>query len=99
MNNLVYFYEELTIDEAVNQDGSDSESVSKPERVPYVVRDTMEELAYRTAIWYNQQGEAVMHYRMTTTGIKVRVINDEDYQRDDDVERLPVSGEEPRLLG
>ena len=99
MNNLVYFYDELSIAEAMNQDGADSESVSKPERVPYVVRDTMEELAYRTAIWYNQQGEAVMHYAMTVKGIQVRVIDNEDYQRDDNVERLPLSGEEPRLLG
>ena len=99
MNNLVYFYDVLSIAEAINQDGSDSEEVALPERVPYVVRDTMEELAYRTAIWYNPMGEPLMHYRMTLQGIKVRVIEDEDYQRNDNVERLPVSGEEPRLLG
>ena len=99
MNNLVYFYDELSIAEAINQDGSDNELVSMPERVPYVVRDTMEELAYRTAIWYNPKGEPLMHYRMTLQGIQVRVIENEDYQRNDNVERLPVSGEEPRLLG
>ena len=99
MNNLVYFYEELSIAEAMNEDGSDSESVATPERVPYVVRDTMEELAYRTAIWYNPQGKAVMHYSMTLKGIQVRVIEDEDNQRDDDVGRVSVYGQKPRLLG
>jgi len=99
MNKLVYFHEELSVEEAINQDGSDSETVPLPEKVPYVVRDTMEELAYRTAVWYNPKGEPLMHYQMTVKGIQVRKIHHEDYQRDNNVERLPLPGEEPRLLG
>ena len=94
MNNLVYFYDELSIAESINQDGSDNEFVTMPERVPYVVRDTMEELAYRTAIWYNPKGEPLMHYRMTLRGIQVRAINDEDCQRSNNVEQFPVSSKE-----
>ena len=99
MNRLVYFHEELNIDQALGEPGSDHEEVSVPERVPYTVRTTMEELAYRTAVWYNPNGVAVMHYLMTTNGIQVRKIEDEDSERSDRVERMPLSGAEPRLLG
>ena len=99
MNNVKYFYDDLSVAESVHQDGSDNEDVHLPERVPYVIRDTMEEFAYRTAVWYNPKGEPLMHYRMTLKGIQVRVIDNEDYTRNNIVEQLPLSGEEPRLLG
>ncbi len=99
MNKLVYFHEVVELKDCVGEEGSDREDVSIPESVPYQVRTTMEELAYNTAVWYDPRGEAVMYYVMTVDGIKVRKINHEDYQRSNRVERMPLSGEEPRLLG
>ena len=99
MNRLVYFHDELSVIDAIHQDGSDREEVSVPERVPHTVRTTMEELAYRTAVWYEPSGVPIMHYLMTTNGIQVRTIKDEDNTRSDNVESMPLSGEEPRLLG
>jgi hypothetical protein len=99
MNKVKYFYEEVTVKEALSEEGSDTEDFSHPENVPGGLRMTMEELAYRTAVWYDPNGKAVMYYQMTTSGIKTRGIRDEDRERSDNVERLPLPGEEPRLLG
>ena len=77
MNRLVYFHEELSITQALGEEGSDSEVLAAPEKVPHTVRTTMEELAYRTAVWYDPKGVATMHYLMTTNGIQVRKIKDE----------------------
>ena len=99
MNKVVYFNDTVDIRDALNEEGTDREEFKKPELVPRAVRDTMEELAYRTAVWYNPQGEAVMAYHMTLDGVQPRAINDEDYQRNDEVEQVSVSSEEPRLLG
>jgi hypothetical protein len=99
MNQLVYFFDEVPVEEAVDNPGADREEVTQPERVPHLVRSTMEELAYRTAIWYNPDGKAVMYYKMTLDGVKAIGIRSEDSERKDNVERMPLSGEEPRLLG
>ena len=97
MNQLVYFHDEVSVAEAIDNRGADREEVALPERVPHTVRTTMEELGYRTAVWY-VQGEAIMHYAMTTKGIQVRKIS-EGCKRDNGLESVPVSGQEPRLLG
>ena len=97
MNKVKYFYDTVSIEEALVEPGSDTEQFLAPEDVPAGVRNTMEELAYRTAVWYNED-DPRMYYVMTVQGIKVRVI-DEDSKRSDDMGRVPVSGEEPRLLG
>ena len=99
MNQLVYFHDEVPVEEAIDNPGADREEVAQPERVPHLVRTTMEELSYRNAIWYNPNGKAVMYYRMTLDGVKVMSIDNEDSERKDNVERMPLSGEEPRLLG
>ena len=75
MNQLVYFHEEVSVEEAIDNRGADREEVTLPERVPHTVRSTMEELGYRTAVWY-VEGKATMHYAMTIGGIQVRKIND-----------------------
>ena len=99
MNRLVYFHEELSITQALGEEGSDSEVLAQPEKVPHTVRTTMEELAYRTAVWYTPNGKPFLHYLMTTNGIQVRKIQDEDNQRRDSLERITLPGQEPRLLG
>jgi hypothetical protein len=75
MNQLVYFHDEVSVEEAIDNRGADREEVALPERVPHTVRTTMEELGYRTAVWY-VEGKATMHYAMTLKGIQVRKIND-----------------------
>ena len=75
MNQLVYFHDEVSVAEAIDNRGADREEVALPERVPHTVRSTMEELGYRTAVWY-VEGKATMHYAMTLKGIQVRKIND-----------------------
>jgi hypothetical protein len=99
MNKVKYFLDEVPVEEALIEPGSDIEDFTQPERVPNGLRTTMEELAYRTAVWYNPNGDAVMYYKMTLDGIKAIRIDDEDSERKDNVERMPLSGEEPRLLG
>ena len=97
MNKVKYFLDTVSVEDALIEPGSDTEEFVSPEDVPAGVRNTMEDLAYRTAVWYNDD-DPRMYYEMTLQGIKVRVI-DEDSKRSDNVERMPVSGEEPRLLG
>ena len=99
MNRLVYFYDELSIKDALQEEGSDQEVINVPEQVPQTVRTTMEELAYRTAVWYTPDEKPLLHYLMTTNGIQVRKIVDEDYQRSDRVEPVSLPGGESRLPG
>ena len=99
MNKVVYFHDTVDIKDALNEEGSDREEFTQPELVPHAVRNTMEELAYRTALWYDPQGKPVMAYHMTLDGVKPRAINDEDYQRNDELAELPVSSKESRLFG
>ena len=99
MNKVIYFHDEVAVRDALNEEGVDREEFKQPELVPYAIRNTMEELAYRTALWYDPQGKPVMAYHMTLNGIQPRAVNDEDYQRDDQVGQVTLSGEEPRLPG
>lgn len=97
MNKVIYFHDEVPVRDALNEEGADREEFKQPELVPTAIRNTMEELAYRTALWYDPQGKPVMAYHMTLSGVQPRAINDEDYKRNDELEKLPLSGEEPRL--
>ena len=99
MNKVIYFHDEVPVRDALNEEGVDREEFKQPELVPTAIRNTMEELSYRTALWYDPQGKPVMAYHMTLSGVQPRAINDEDYKRNDALGRLSVSGEEPRLLG
>ena len=99
MNKVVYFHDEVSVRDALNEEGVDREEFKQPELVPHAIRNTMEELAYRTALWYDPQGKPVMAYHMTLDGIQPRAINDEDYERDDRVERVSIYGQKSRLPG
>jgi hypothetical protein len=99
VNKVIYFHDEVEVRDALNEEGSDREEFKQPELVPHAIRNTMEELAYRTALWYDPQGKPVMAYHMTLDGVQPRAINDEDYSRNDEVGTVTLSGEEPRLPG
>ena len=99
MNKVIYFHDEVPVRDALNEEGVDREEFKQPELVPNAIRNTMEELAYRTALWYDPQGKPVMAYHMTLSGVQPRAINDEDYKRNDELGSVPVSSKEPRLSG
>ena len=99
MNKVIYFHDEVEVRDALNEEGSDREEFKQPELVPNAIRNTMEELAYRTAVWYDPQGKPVMAYHMTLSGVQPRAINDEDYTRNDELGSVSLSREESRLLG
>jgi len=99
VNKVIYFHDEVSVRDALNEEGADREEFKQPELVPHAVRNTMEELAYRTALWLDPQGKPVMAYHMTVNGIQPRAINDEDYKRDDQLGSVPVSSKESRLPG
>ena len=73
--DIKYFSFEVSEEQAINTEADDMERGVSPERCFRVVRETMEELGYRTAVWY-VNGKATMHYAMTLKGIQVRKIND-----------------------
>ena len=99
MNKVIYFHDEVEVRDALNEEGSDREEFKQPELVPNAIRNTMEELAYRTAVWYDPQGKPVMAYHMTLSGVQPRAINDEDYTRNDELGSVSLSSKESRLLG
>jgi len=94
-----YFIEELDTPDVLSAPSDDHEVFEKPEHAWRQVRERMEDLAYRTAILYGVNGKASSLYQMTIHGIKVRGIENEDYQRNDELGELPVSSQESRLLG
>ena len=99
MNKVIYFHDEVEVRDALNEEGSDREEFKQPELVPHAIRNTMEELAYRTAVWYDPQGKPVMAYHMTLSGVQPRAINDEDYTRNDELGSVSLPSKESRLLG
>jgi hypothetical protein len=99
MNTVKYFRDHVSVSEALSSEGSDTEVFAKPEHVPGALRDTMEELAFRSAVWYDPEGKALMFYEMTLDGVRPRGITDEDREGNHELEEVPVSGEKPRLLG
>ena len=99
MNRLKYFLDPVTVEEALTLEGDTIEDCLQPERVPYEIRETMELLAYRSAVWYNPQGKAVMFYDVTTKGVRAIGIKDEDRKRDNNVEQVSIPYQESRLLG
>lgn len=70
MNTVKYFADEVDIDTALSTAGNDVEEHHVPERIPTSVRVTMEELGYRSAVWYGPKGEALMYYKMTVDGVR-----------------------------
>ena len=66
-----------------------------PETCFRTVRETMETFGYRTAMTYTPEGKPSLFYYTTLKGITCYEVG----TRDNGLESIPVSGQEPRLLG
>ena len=73
-----YFIEELDTPDVLSASPDDHEVFEMPEHAWRMVRERMEDLAYRTAVLYGVNGKASSLYQMTTQGIKVRGIKEGD---------------------
>ena len=93
--NIDYYRDELTEREALGTEPDAREEGIAPEICFRTVRETMEELAYRTAVTYTDNGDPSLYYWTTVKGIACYEVG----TRDNNVGRVPVSGQEPRLLG
>ena len=90
-----YFSESISESEALVAEPFDTETNISPEKCWLNVRNTMEELALRTAVTYTDEGRPCLFYNTTVKGISCYEVG----TRDNGLESVPVSGQEPRLLG
>ena len=72
-----YFIDELDTPDVLSASPDDHEVFEMPEHAWRMVRERMEDLAYRTAVLYGVNGKASSLYQMTTQGIKVRGITED----------------------
>jgi len=93
--NIKYFKDQVSEEEALKTAGDAVEQGVIPETCFREVRETMEELAYRTAVTYTDNDEASLYYSTTVKGISCYEVG----SRDNRLGEVPVSGEKPRLLG
>jgi hypothetical protein len=85
--NIKYFKDEVDQEQALTTAGDAVEQGIPPEQCFRTVRETMEELAYRTAVTYTDNDEASLYYWTTLKGICCREVD----KRSDNVETIPVS--------
>ena len=93
--DIKYFSFEVSEEQAINTEADDMERGVSPERCFRVVRETMEELAYRTALTLTDNGKPSLYYYTTLKGISCHEID----TRDNDMGRVSLSSEESRLPG
>ncbi len=93
--DIKYFSFEVSEEQAINTDADDMEKNVDPVKCWLTVRETMEELAYRTALTLTDNGTPSLYYFTTLRGISCYEVG----TRDNGLESIPVSGQEPRLLG
>lgn len=93
--DIKFFKDELSEHEALNIQEDAREEDIPPEQCFRVVRETMEELAYRTAVTYSDNKAPSLYYFTSLKGISCYEIG----TRNDNVERLSLPSEESRLLG
>jgi len=93
--NIKYFREEVSEEEALTTAGDDIETDVPVHTCFRTVRETMEELAYRTAVTYTDNDRPSLFYQTTLKGISCYEIG----TRSNNVEQMPLSGEESRLHG
>ena len=86
--NINYFKDELSEEEALSTEADAREEGIPPEVCFRTVRETMEELAYRTAVTYSDNDTPSLYYWTTLKGISCYEVG----SRSDRVVRLPVSG-------
>ena len=93
--NIKFFRDELTEHEALNIQEDHIDKDVSPNVCFRTVRETMEELAYRTAVTYTDNGTPSLYYQTTLKGISCYEVG----TRDNDLGRVSLPSEEPRLLG
>ena len=93
--NIRYFREELSEQEALVAQADDIETNVPVHTCFRSVRETMEELAYRTAVTYTDNDEPSLYYQTTVKGISCYEVG----SRNNKMDKVPVSSEKPRLLG
>ena len=93
--NIKYFREEVSEEEALNTAGDDIETDVPVHTCFRSVRETMEELAYRTAVTYTDNDEASLYYSTTVKGISCYEVG----SRNNEVDEVSLSREKPRLFG
>jgi len=93
--NVNYFKDELSVADALTIEADAREENISPEQCFRVVRETMEELAYRTAVTYSDNDKPSLYYWTTVKGISCYEID----TRDDQLGRVSLPSAESRLLG
>ena len=93
--DIKYFAFEVSEEQAINTECDDIEMNVDPVRCWLTVRETMEELAYRTAITLTDNGEPSLYYYTTLRGISCYEVG----SRNNELEQVPLSFEKPRLHG
>ena len=87
--NIKFFYDETSLEDCLKTAGNAVEA-ARPEKCWRVVRETMEEIGYRSALTYGESGKPSMYYWMTTQGIRCCEIS----ERNDKLEWVSISSKE-----
>jgi hypothetical protein len=74
-----YFTNELDFETAMETCAFEVDTYSKPEMIVNGIRNTMEDLAYRTALVFDVNHRPTLLYHMTTEGVKCRSVAGESY--------------------
>jgi len=93
--DIKYFAFEVSEEQAINTECDDIEKNVDPVECFKVVRETMEELAYRTALTLTDNGKPSLYYYTTLRGISCYEVG----SRDNELEQVSLSFEKPRLHG
>ena len=93
--NIKYFKDHVDEAQAITDSGDAMEAGIPPESCFKAVRETMEDLAYRTAVTYTDNGAPSLYYTTTLKGISCYEVG----TRDNRVERVSLPSQESRLHG
>ena len=93
--NIKFFRDELTEHEALNIQEDELIENIDPVCCFRSTRETMEQLAYRTAVTYTDNGTPSLYYQTTLKGISCYEIG----TRDNEVGQVSLPSEESRLHG
>lgn len=72
-----YFVNNLDFETAMETCAFEVDTYTKPELIVNGIRNTMEDLAYRTALVFDNNHKPTLLYHMTLEGVKCRSVKDE----------------------
>ena len=72
-----YFTNELDFETAMETCAFEVDTYNKPELIINGIRTTMEDLAYRTALVFDNNHNPTLLYRMTAEGVKCKSVMNE----------------------